>query len=184
MKHLFTFLSLLLIVSNSLFAQETLSNSNEVIEYKLLTWKEKKAFKKEMLPARSSISIGNMYGFFPWGAGIEGDYRLTPRLGLNAGVGLWGYGGAVKYHFRTYSMSGAYLSISYKDVGFGRQQSFGPEIGTVIGFGKNERFGLMLQLGYQFKTYPYESYESEFLKNIHGNSFLAVSAGLTIAIGK
>mgnify|MGYP001252217521 CR=1 FL=1 len=173
--------------ASTIFAQEQLTTTSQeretLIQYSQTypTDITKKFKRKSDLPPRSSISVGVGYGASL--LGIEGSYRLTPRIGLSAGLGYRGFTAGVKYHFRTYSMSGAYVALTYRNGGFNTyNQSVGPIVGYVFGFGQKQRIGWMVQGGIHALTTKYSTSNDWLIKDV--STFITFSTGLTIKLGK
>lgn len=174
------------LTASTIFAQEQLTTTSQerktLIQYSQTypTDLTKKFKRKSDLPPRSSISVGVGYGASL--LGIEGSFRVTPRFGIAAGIDMSGYRVGLKYHLRTYSMTGAYLAFVFRDAGFGGLQSVGPELGYVFGFGKQQRFGWMIQGGVHAVTSKNSGVSEMIMKDVP--SFITFSTGLTIKLGK
>ncbi len=123
------------------------------------------------------LSIGSHIVGYTY-IGAEYEYRFSKHIGLNAGAGISGITSGIKLHSCPYQ-TGPFLSISFKDGGFGNIGTLNCEIGGVLlPVLKNGKIGTMGQIGYNKIIVLSESYSEKLSKQ--GKS---TTSGFSFGIG-
>jgi hypothetical protein len=118
-------------------------------------------------------------------AGCEYEYRFSKYIGLNTGAGFEGYTAGIKFHTCP-CRTGPFLNISIKDGGFGKIGTINAELGGVlIFFDKQEKVGLMGQIGLGGIVYLSDNYQQITSKDYHLNDLvMAFGVGISYYINK
>ncbi len=131
---------------------------------------------------RNLVAIGYQIGGWTL-IGLEYEVRLNNVIGINAGIGITGFTGGLKFHTSP-SKNSLYFSPNFKDGGFGHLGSLCFEMGGRIPFKKMSYNGLGLQLqgGLQLVQYISEEFQQNQQK-LSGDSFEVGTISLSIGIG-
>lgn len=112
--------------------------------------------------------------------GIDYEQRVNDALGIQGGLGLLGCEASANLHFNA-SAAGAYISLAYKNIGFGTLSTIGPEFGNRWLFGETESWGIVVRLGVGKVLSTDEKFKIDFMRDHNIAEF--PKAVLTYAIG-
>ena len=117
--------------------------------------------------------------------GAEYEYRFSKYIGLNLGAGILGYTAGFKFHTCP-CRTGPFLNISFKDGYFGKFSTINAELGGVlVFFDKEEKLGLLGQVGFGQILYVSSGYNDKFSKSYNKNDMImAFGVGLSYYINK
>jgi hypothetical protein len=129
--------------------------------------------KRKLESPQNAVTIGLLQG----GSliGFDYEFRVNDRFGVQVGTGIFGFAAGVNYHF-TKATNGPFLSISYKNPGFGYMSTIGPEYGRRWFF--NDNWGISLQVGYGHIVSKSDEFKKEFEKDKTMNGLLTYSLGI------
>ncbi len=107
--------------------------------------------------------------------GFDYEVRLNQDFGIQFGTGLFGFAAAFNYHIDK-ATDGGFISLGYKNIGFGYFSTLGPEYGYRWFF--KENWGLNLQIGFGLFLSKNNEYKKDFPKAKNFDGILTYSLGI------
>lgn len=105
--------------------------------------------------AKTAISIGAGLGSSTI-AGVDFEYMLSKKIGIQAGAGYMGAGAGINYHFFP-SIRSSYISLQYWYRGFGNDEDHGHRVslvGPAIAYRAKSWFTMQVGAGYILEKGP------------------------------